>query len=1111
MDSNQVPVKTEGSTPEHPSIKAEPHDGPLGVAGLFLQPPQSHASPIPRGATHQVGAETSSSERATIKPDPEVKQDEVPKPELEDAVSYLEQLVTLNDLEKLESGVNIGVTLLKKLNDVMSIFTHPDLDVWAKTAQEIMERAKPTRTVVGVVGNTGAGKSSVINALLDEERLLPTNCLRACTASPTEISYNYSDDPAELYRAEIEFITKEEWVNELKVLFDDLLDGNGGISRECTNADSEAGVAYAKLKAVYPQKTREMIAQGSPEAFANEVFVGGVLGSVKMLKDVTAKGLYNHLQRYVDSKEKITGADHKKRSTSMEYWPLIKVVRIYTKADPLSTGAVIVDLPGVQDSNAARAAVAANYMKSCTGLWIVAPITRAVDDKTAKTLLGDTFKRQLKYDGTYSAVSFICSKTDDISVTEAADSLNLEDEVSESWDRAEELRNSVKESKSTIAELKDRKAECIDRVDDLDAQYDTWEDLLTQAAKGKTIYPPSLNPQKRKRHQKPHGSRKRRDMSRSDVDDEWDSPEPDSSDKENSQSDETRKPLTEDEIEEKLASLKSQMKEMRTERRALDGQISDVRKEIQTREAERKEILAEIKLHCIQGRNNYSRDAIKQDFALGIKELDQENAVEEDGSTFDPEQDFRDYDEVARSLPVFCVSSRAYQKLTGRLEKDDFKSDGFISLEDTEVPQLQEHAKKLTEAGRASHCRRFLNDLSQLTNSMKLWVASDANQTPLTDTEKRREEMHLRKVLIELEEGFQMSVREAVNLLEESLEEHVYRIFDSSIPRAVDAALPTANGWGAPRALGGMFWATYKATVRRAGVFAGASGPHDFNQELFDPISRDLATGWERAFQRRLPAVLDQFAVNTQRQLRAFHVAAEARARKRLTNMAGITTLARQIQVHIRTLQELPGALRTTITDLQREASREFTPAICGAMMYAYQTCANENGTGSYNRMKLAMANHVENSRHTMFQEAIDTVKAQLDVMCHAVELQMSDRTETIFDAVFSDYTNVLVGRRVDRHVKLSSEELAMRADVNDVLECGNSMFAPLLGVPDAEDPEKMDGVIKAEAPNDGAGTARVEDTDEDTDHASALAEADEFMQQQIHAQSQASESESDP
>lgn len=33
------------------------------------------------------------------------------------------------------------------------------------------------------------------------------------------------------------------------------------------------------------------------------------------------------------------------------------------------------------------------------GLWVCAPINRAVDDKAAKSLLGESFKRQLKYDG----------------------------------------------------------------------------------------------------------------------------------------------------------------------------------------------------------------------------------------------------------------------------------------------------------------------------------------------------------------------------------------------------------------------------------------------------------------------------------------------------------------------------------------------------------------------------------------------------------------------------------------------------------------------------------------------------------------------------------------
>jgi prefoldin subunit 5 len=248
--------------------------------------------------------------------------------------------------------------------------------------------------------------------------------------------------------------------------------------------------------------------------------------------------------------------------------------------------------PGVQDSNAARAAVAANYMKSCTGLWIVAPINRAVDDKTAKSLLGDSFKRQLQYDGTYSAVSFICSKTDDISITEAAESLGLEAEISESWDSAEDLRKTKRSLQSKISDLKEAKATLGEQLDECEAKTDLWEDLQSQVSSGKTVYAPSANFKKRKRTGRPSKSRKNLDSS--DVDDDWDASDSGSSDKENSQAEEICKTLTEEDVEEQVSSLRAQRKNIRGERRSLDSQIAELRKEIEQAEQEREGILADL-------------------------------------------------------------------------------------------------------------------------------------------------------------------------------------------------------------------------------------------------------------------------------------------------------------------------------------------------------------------------------------------------------------------------------------------------------------------------------------------------------------------------------------
>lgn len=63
------------------------------------------------------------------------------------------------------------------------------------------------KEVVGVFGKTGAGKSYLINSILDQGNLLPSGDVSACTSVMIQVEANMTRDGK--YTAEIEFITQE--------------------------------------------------------------------------------------------------------------------------------------------------------------------------------------------------------------------------------------------------------------------------------------------------------------------------------------------------------------------------------------------------------------------------------------------------------------------------------------------------------------------------------------------------------------------------------------------------------------------------------------------------------------------------------------------------------------------------------------------------------------------------------------------------------------------------------------------------------------------------------------------------------------------------------------
>ncbi|KAI9514764.1 hypothetical protein NQZ68_030954 [Dissostichus eleginoides] len=107
-------------------------------------------------------------------------------------------------------GSNTEEVILSDVKNIMSCVLDklPDQDDKLNKFLEnnIKHLKTDKREVVGVFGRTGAGKSSLINAVIGEQDLLPSGSIIACTSVMIKVEANMRDPK---YEADIEFITKE--------------------------------------------------------------------------------------------------------------------------------------------------------------------------------------------------------------------------------------------------------------------------------------------------------------------------------------------------------------------------------------------------------------------------------------------------------------------------------------------------------------------------------------------------------------------------------------------------------------------------------------------------------------------------------------------------------------------------------------------------------------------------------------------------------------------------------------------------------------------------------------------------------------------------------------
>lgn len=272
---------------------------------------------------------------------------------------YLEAAAAESNIEALEKHRETASKLTKALSDYLQANNAHDVDHWHQELIRLTndDQGKPTETLITVVGSMGAGKSTAINALIDEPRLLPTSGYDACTSVATEVRYNHSTDPNEAYRAEITFTTQEELLNELLILREDVLsiseaaqESNTAAAAAAEHDDtSHAEIAWDKIQAVWPRLTRAQLAAPGFDVHTllEDEFVHKCLGETYRVCHPTAAGLCRDLERFVANRDNATLAKRVERvGAEQQLWPLVDKVNIFVKAEVLSNGAVIRDMVG---------------------------------------------------------------------------------------------------------------------------------------------------------------------------------------------------------------------------------------------------------------------------------------------------------------------------------------------------------------------------------------------------------------------------------------------------------------------------------------------------------------------------------------------------------------------------------------------------------------------------------------------------------------------------------------------------------------------------------------------------------------------------------------------
>ncbi|XP_051535463.1 nuclear GTPase SLIP-GC-like isoform X2 [Myxocyprinus asiaticus] len=266
-----------------------------------------------------------------------------------------------------------------------------------------LKKVKKRKETIGVFGKSGAGKSALLSAILNKKGLLPSGDQHACTAVITQVEANMTDLK---YKAEIEFFSEQEWSEDLENILQVLSDESEECDEELTENAKEKIICLFGKGA--EKKTLEELKKD--EKFDE---VGKLLSEKKRFFSGDSTSITNFIKPFLTS-----------RGNGILFWPVVKCVTIKVpNCHDFLEHIILVDLPGTGDCNKTRNNMWKEKLSSCSVVWIVSDITRALSNKETWEILKSCI-HDITGGGQCERMAFICSKTDMIDPDEQEDNFS---------------------------------------------------------------------------------------------------------------------------------------------------------------------------------------------------------------------------------------------------------------------------------------------------------------------------------------------------------------------------------------------------------------------------------------------------------------------------------------------------------------------------------------------------------------------------------------------------------------------------------------------------------------------------------------------------------------